>query len=232
VPLRLYHTSSDDAIILMLILVLAVMAVVFNRSRPLVNFNLRNFFKQKRRYSVKGVITKNYRITAVILIFFELFIISISVFDYITSRCRLTISSDIPYWLLPATMAVLSLFSYLKFQAYRLSNWTFFNREQSDSWTDSYLFITSLIVFPLYAILMLELYSGISFTYVVFLYLFLAVLYEISLIFKLFVNFKVKYYGTILFFSYLCGVEIVPGIIIWKLVAWASDIYIAENVLY
>jgi len=208
------------------------MALFLNRSRPLVHYNLRNFFKQKRRFSVNGVITKNYRILAVILIFFQIFLISISVFDYITSRCRLTIDSDLPYWVLPLVMVIMSLFFYLKFQVYRLLNWTFFNRDQSDAWVDSYLFITSLCIFPLYAIVMLELYSGISFTFVKILYLFLAIFYEITLIFKLFVNFKVKYYGTILIFSYLCGVELVPGIIMWNLISWASDIYIAENVLY
>ena len=57
---RNYTVCSDSGFILLLLLCLGIIASIFHNSRPFIVNTWRQFFKKERKYSVKGVITKNF----------------------------------------------------------------------------------------------------------------------------------------------------------------------------
>lgn len=229
---RPYIVAGDSVFILLLLFALSLLSVIVFQSRRQIVHNLRYFFRRERKYAERGVVTKNFWLNTAVLIFISAFTVSLSVFDELVHRSGFSPTLNVPYWVLVILVLLFSGFIYLKLYLYNVVNWTFFDIESSRHWTTSYLFITSLCSFPCYAIILLELYSDISPQIVLFCYAFLTFLYEILLIFKLFINFQIKKYGAFFIFLYLCSVELVPNILLWRFLQWASDVFIEANVLY
>ena len=229
---RPYIVAGDSIFILLLLLALSLMSVIVYQSRRQIVHNMRQFFRRERKYAERGVVTKNFWLNTTVLILITSFTVSLSIFNELVRRSGYSSTLSVPYWVLIVLILLLTGFIFLKLYLYNIVNWTFFDVESSKHWTTSYLFITSLSSFPCYAIILLELFSNISPLVVLFCYVIVAFLYEILLIFKLFINFKIKKYGAFLIFLYLCSVEIVPNILLWRFMQWASDVFIEANVLY
>lgn len=229
---RPYIVAGDSVFILLLLFALSLLSIIVYQSRRQIVHNLRQFFKRERKYVERGVVTKNFWLNSTVLIFISAFTVSLSVFDGLVRRSGFSPTLPVPYWVLIMLILLFSGFIYLKLYLYSIVNRTFFDTDSSRHWTTGYLFITSLSSFPCYAIILLELYSDISPQIVMFCYAILTFFYEILLIFKLFINFQIKKYGAFLIFLYLCSVELVPNILLWRFLQWASDVFIEANVLY
>ena len=229
---RPYIVSGDSIFILLLLFTLSLMSVIIYQSRRQIVHNVRQYFKRERKYVERGVVTRNFWLNTAVLIFITAFTVSLSVFNELVRRSGCSPQLSVPYWVLILLILLFSGFIYLKLYLYNIVNWTFFDVESSRHWTTSYLFITSLSSFPCYIIILLELYSNISPQIVLFCYAIVTIFYEILLIFKLFINFQIKKYGAFLIFLYLCSVELVPNILLWRFLQWASDVFIEANVLY
>lgn len=229
---RPYNTATDSGIIILLLICLGIIASIFHNSRVFVTNTWRQFFKKDRKYSEKGVITKNYWLNYIIQIFIASFTLSLSLFDLLSRRCNFSPDGGVPYWIIIVLILLLSLFFYAKLYLYSLVNWVFYPYDMRANWTASYMYLSSLSVFPCYAIILFQLFSNIPTLLVVVCYLILAILYEIALIFKLFINFRVKKSGACLIFLYLCSVELVPTILLWKFLKWAVTNFIEVNDLY
>lgn len=229
---RPYIVAGDSIFVLLLLFALSFLSVIVYQSRRQIIHNIRQFFKRDRKYVERGVVTKNFWLNTTVLIFISSFTVSLSLFNELVHRSGFSPTLTIPYWVLVVLILMFSGFIYLKLYLYDIVNWTFFDVESSRHWTTSYLFITSLTSFPCYVIILLELYSNMSPQIVLFCYAIVTFFYEILLIFKLFINFQIKKYGVSLIFLYLCSVELVPNILLWRFLQWASDVFIEANVLY
>ena len=230
---RNYTVCSDSGFILLLLLCLGIITSIFHNSRPFIVNTWRQFFKKERKYSVKGVITKNFWVECMWQILIASFTLSLSIFDFLAQRASFSSVMGIPYWVVIVLMLLLTLFFVAKLYLYMLVNWVFFpSYDMRSSWTTSYMFLASLCVYPCYVIILFQLFSNIPPLIVVICYILVTILYEIALIFKLFINFKVKKNATCLIFLYLCSVELVPSIFLWRFIQWASDIFLEVNDLY
>ncbi len=229
---RSYTVASDNIIVLLLLLALMFISVILYRSRTLIAHNWRLYFVRKRTFTIGRVITRNFWLNSIVLIVIGAFSLSVTLFDYFTRYCNFSEIIGIPYWAIGAFMLLFSAFILLKLILYTILNWVFSEDMLTTSWAPSYIFITSLCALLCYAIVLAEVFSNIDIHNVVNCYIFVAITYEILLIFKLFINFKVKKYGASLIFLYLCTVELVPCIILWRFLQWASDSFIEVNALY
>ncbi len=230
---RNYTVSSDSGIILLLLVCLGIIASIFHNSRPFIVDTWKQFFKKERKYSVKGVITKNFWVDSMWQIFIASFTLSLSLFDYLAQHTSFSSVTGIPYWVVIVLILLLVLFFIAKLYLYMLVNWVFFpSYDMRSSWTSSYVYLTALSVYPCYVIILFQLFSNIPPIIVAICYILLTILYEIALIFKLFINFKVKKSAACLIFLYLCSVEIVPTIFLWRFLQWASKVFLEVNDLY
>jgi hypothetical protein len=102
---------------------------------------------------------------------------------------------------------------------YSLVNWTFFSLDKGRSWLSAFFFsvaVVSTIAFPLSLLRVFCVDLIINVTYCL---IGLVILQKIILLCKLYVNFRPKKYGGLLFFLYFCSVEIMPTLIAWKLIS-------------
>ena len=230
---RGYFLTTDSSVLCGLLLLFGLMAITLYNSRSFILFQLRGFFSTERKFSLQGVRYKGTWVYGVfVLTSIVALSLSLSCFHYLHGRYQFSPVLGIPYWLLCIGYALFMLFMYVKAWLYMLVNWVFADRESAYSWLSGYFLLTSLLALFVFPISLLHLFAVVSGTVVLSCYLFVMVLYELLLIFKLFVNFRAKKYGSMLIFLYFCSVELVPALILWHLLVWASDIFIEANVLY
>ncbi len=230
---RLYTVGNDSGFMLLLLLCLVVIAFIFHYSRTIIINTWKQYFKNERKYSVKGVITKNFWVDCMWQVIIASFTISLALFDVFSRRCAFSAATDIPYWIVAVLVLALLVFFLVKLCLYMLVNWVFFPySDMRSNWVSSYTYLTSLSACPCYILLLLQLYSNTPPYLVVLCYAILTILYETALIFKLFINFRVKKSAVCLIFLYLCSVELVPAILLWRLIQWAGDVFIVANDLY
>lgn len=99
---------------------------------------------------------------------------------------------------------------------YSIINWVFFSSERNRRWIKSYFFITGAFAFVLYPFALIELFAGFNFKLLSGILIFIFITYEISLFYKLSVNFRVRSYGILLIFLYLCALELLPALLVWQ----------------
>ena len=228
-----YLVATDDYVQWGLLTMFGVMAIVMYRFRTSMFHLLKGFFATERKFSEHGINDKAlWAVSVFALISITALSLSLTVFDGLTLRYQFSEVLGIPYWLLSVFYALFMLYVYGKACIYAVVNWTFFDKETSASWMSGYMLLTALTAFLVYPISLLQLFSTISQEFAISCYLFIVVLYEMLLVFKLFVNFRIKKYGILLIFLYFCSVELIPALVLWHIMGRASDVFIEANVLY
>ena len=107
---------------------------------------------------------------------------------------------------------------------YSFVNWVFFDREPSVRWKGAYYFLISLSALILYPLAMLKVFLGVGNTVVTICLLGLIITHKLLLFCKMFVNFRPRFHGSLLFFLYFCSVEILPTLVVWQLL-FANNVY-------
>ena len=229
---RDYAASADSWLLLFVFLSLWALAAIFHEKHLAMAFHFRQFFSGKRQFAVDGVNTKSFWACSVLLVFMLFLFVSLVFFDHLSSRHCFSDIQGIPYWGIPAMASLLFLFFFLKMILCSTVNWVFFPTENNARWRSGYIFVTSLFAFPAFLLMLLDLFSAVSPDRLLQAYAILLAIYETLLIFKLFINFKLKKRALFFIFLYLCSSELVPALILLKILQWATNSFIEENALY
>ena len=228
-----YLVSTDDYVLSGALALFCMLSLVVYHCRTTMLQLLKDFFATERKFSMRGTADRGvWAYGAFVLISITALSLSLTGFDALNRHYQFSRVLGIPYWLFPLSYVLFMLYVYGKAYIYALVNWTFFDKESSAAWMSGYILQTALTALLVYPISLLNLLGAISFNFAILCYLFIAVLYEMLLLFKLFVNFRIKKYGILLIFLYFCCVELMPALVLWHLMSWSSDIFIEANVLY
>lgn len=205
----------------MLLLTVLVFIIVY-RQRLYIAYRLRDFFAREElfTFSKPQAVSNNYFAMGSLLLLSccSLGLIVSGLSAYGSSVGTLTggqASGDgFRLGLLVAWYAF--LYVGLKGLIYAVVNWVFFKSGQNVRWVSSYFFLSGVFSFLLYPFALIVLFAGFSVKLLTLILLFLFILYEIMLFYKLLVNFKVKKYGYLLIFLYFCAVELLPALFVWQ----------------
>ena len=227
-----YVVAKDDYLIGGLMLLFFVMALTLYRNRTIILYRLKDFFTTKRTYSEENVNENNNdAYTLFFLISITALSISIVLFDYIAIKEGFSKSIGIPYWIFAAGYVGFVVFIYIKAWLYTLINWTFFDHESGTKWISGYLLVTALTAFCFFPLSLTVVMVESTREIVSWALLFVYILYETVLFFKMFVNFGNKKRGYLLIFLYFCSVEVIPAIVMSRITMWAIDSFIITNIL-
>lgn len=224
-----YTVSHDDYILCSMLLLTLTIAILLYRGRTTICFRLKEFFTTKRSYSQENVNSNNREVYST---FFLTSISAISLTLILFNLAAKEIGFDsivgIPYWFFAAGYAAIVGFIYLKAWLYALINWTFFHREANNRWTSGYLLLTSVLAFILSPLSIVCTLIENSHKIVIQILLVVLFLYELLLFCKLLVNFGGKIYGYLLLFLYFCTLEVMPVLILYRIVTWILNNFIVK----
>lgn len=211
---RTYLMRHDDLMIISAIAFFVLFTFVLYRSRVVFIYKINTFFSSRQIYSSNEVNISNQETIDIILLI-VIGCISTGIIFYSDM-----IVHDSPHYgvLLLFSLGVMLLIG-IKGLLYSLVNWTFFSLDKGRSWLSAFFFsvaVVSTIAFPLS---LLRVFCVDLIINVTNCLIGLVILQKIILLCKLYVNFRPKKYGGLLFFLYFCSVEIMPTLIAWKLIS-------------
>jgi hypothetical protein len=204
------------------VLALTVMVfVIIYRQRQYIAYRIRDFFSPEELYtfSKPQAVSNNYfTLTTLLLLTCCSLGLILSVHSTIYHDGELLAmpneSQSAGLSLALKTSALIFLFFIVKGILYALINWVFFRHDLNVRWNSSFFFLTGVFCFLLYPFALIELFARFPEKLLTLILLFLFILYEILLFYKLIVNFKAKKHGVLLFFLYFCAVEVLPALLV------------------
>ena len=230
---RAYSVGNDNFISLGMLSLFIILTIVLSNNRATIAYRIKDFMSPKRTYMNER---SNNNVKEALCIFLLILISSLSISalwaNPLMEKSIAETTLEAPFWLYAIGSAIILTFVYVKIQAYTIINWVFFNNEACKRWTSSYLFLASVTAIILYPAAIVSTYVPEAREVASLVVILAFILYEILIIYKLFVNFKIKKYGYMLIFLYFCSVELVPTLAIWQLASYLSGYIIEKNLLY
>lgn len=212
---RTYLMRNDDLMIISAIAFFVLFTFVLYRSRMVFIYKINTFFSSRQIYSSNEVNMSNQEMIDIVL----LIVIGCMSAGIIFYADMITHHTSFHYGVLLLLTLCLMLLIGLKGLLYSLVNWTFFSLDKGRSWLSAFFFsvaVVSTIAFPLSLLRVFCLNQIINVTYCL---IGIIILQKIILLCKLYVNFRPKKYGGLVFFLYFCSVEIMPTLIAWKILS-------------
>jgi len=211
---RTYMMRHDDLMIISVIVFFVLFTFVLYRSRVVFIYKINTFFSSRQIYSSNEVNISNQETIDIILLI-VIGCISAGIIFY----SDMIVHDSLHYGVLLLLSLGIMLLIGIKGLLYSLVNWTFFSLDKGRSWLSAFFFsvaVVSTIAFPLS---LLRVFCVDLIINVTNCLIGLVILQKIILLCKLYVNFRPKKYGGLLFFLYFCSVEIMPTLIAWKLIS-------------
>ncbi len=209
-----YSIGSDNLISATLITCFVLATVAITKSATFIQRQLKAFFQthHKDNAEVRETGTE---------IYFQLFLLlqtalltALILFYYCQEVKH--VSFALPNYAVMGLFmgAVLAYFA-LKFLAYTIVNWVFFDRKKNEQWLKSQLVLLSAAGIALFPIVLLMAYSNLSVQSTVIYTLFVVILVELLAFYKAYHIFFGKPSVFVQTFLYLCALEIMPLGALW-----------------
>ena len=209
----------DDWVVLLLILSFVLVSVTIGSDMPQVLKSLRSMFNFKKSdgqlvyapVSLFGLVRGSIHIA-----------ISVGTLVYIFTGSGLLTYTETPLRSVLSQSVLVLLFIVLKIILYISVNGIICSKHYIPSqhfrWISFYIMVQALNGAVALVLSLLVIYIHIPVQVAVIVYILLAILLEIGILFKLFSAFFKKKCSVLVFFIYLCALEIAPCILVWFLV--------------
>lgn len=211
---RTYLLRNDDIIMVGAILLFVLFTFVLCRSSAIFLYKFNTFFSSRQLYAASEIRTSNQeQVDMVLLVLIGSLSVSTILYSYIISATN----SGPQYGLLLQIFLSLSALIIGKWILYSFVNWTFFPADQGRSWVSSVLFSISIVSIVAFPLSLVQIFCDKPLIDMLFCVVVVVILQKILLLFKLYVNFRPKTYGGVLFFLYFCSVEMMPTLVVWHI---------------
>ena len=219
-----YQLWRDDVVSFSLIICMAILVFAFNKTRKQLRQQTKDFFAAPREHTGLFAIETGYEVQARILIIFIMsFMGGLAMFSYAQYRFHTFLDQLSPHWLLGTYIVSCMVMLFTKQIITNFINWIFFPKSQQKLWHDSasyLIFVEALHFFPL---LLTFIYFHLPFAKTIWIFLFILLIFKIILSFKAYSIFFSKKHGIFHLFAYLCALELMPLLALWKLLAIVTE---------
>ena len=139
VPLP-YQLRTDDGITSVILLCMCMLAYVLSRGRHFLWQQVKDFFSTRERSSLFAEETNTDVRYRVLLLLHTGMVFGLLVFEYLSGRLPTALHAHPIRWLGLYIVACLAYYL-LKCALYSFANWTFFDKQKSRRWLDSYFLV-------------------------------------------------------------------------------------------
>lgn len=211
--LRTCRIADDNTIIIGFIVLFLLFTYALYRCRTILAYKMKTYFSSRQMYIAGDIMSsEREQIALFLLIFIGMINISLVLF----ADANETISGkSINYPLFFNTFLTVSLCTVMQICTYIFINWVFFLPETSRRWISSYMYLLATVSIAAIPLSILRIFNaGNISAFISYCLITVVIMQKIIVFCKLFVNFRPKRYGRLLFFLYFCGVEIMPALIV------------------
>lgn len=224
-----YRFKEDSFVTIILILSFFLMTWVFTRSRQYLSAQATEYFSNRSHHDSSADSLHHELNGKVLMIFQTCFIVGLVFFDLTQDIQKEVFLQVDPFKILACTTGICFAYYLLKIIMYRFVNSIFFDRQQCSTWNETYLLhilLTGLIMLPL---VLLIVYFDLTFMRLLTLFIGVIAVAKALLLYKchrIFFNYTL---GWVHLFLYFCTLEIVPLLILVRVMVYANNFLLTTN---
>ena len=219
-----YLLSRDDLVTGSLLLCFLILVYVVNKTRRQLTQQTKDFFSTPKERTGLFAVETTIESRSRLFIIFQLCLMGgLLVFTYAQYSLDIFLGQISPRLLLGLYVCCFVAYFVVKRILNAFVNWIFFPKSQQKLWNDSYSYLFSVESLLLFPFALIFVYFNLPFEKGIWMFLFILIIIKILLTFKTLKIFFPKSYGLFHLFAYLCALELMPMLALWKVLAFITD---------
>jgi len=208
-----YSLADDNVVAIILFACFFLVAIVLSKSRKFLAQLMNNFIMNRERVSIFSSSTASEVNNLFLLLFVACILLGICIYTIFLRSTPQLILHIHPVALLGMYVGAVIIFLLLKWGIYSLLGWTFFGKDISALWVESYSTLIYFMSFFLFILALLGVYVPLSLNVLIYSLLFILFVFKLMILYKWINLFSINLYGFFFLILYFCAVEIMPCIL-------------------
>jgi hypothetical protein len=209
-----YSPRTDDAIALTLLACFFLSSIALARGKKFLSQQVKDFVLHRERTSIFDSSTAADVRYLLVLVLQTCVLSGITFFNYFHDTCPALMDHVSSLLLLGIYVGFCLAYFLLKWLIYMFLGWTFFDKNKTNIWLESYSALIYYVGFALFPFVLFLVYFDLSLTNLVIIGSIILIFTKILMFYKWIKLFFHQFSGLFLLILYFCALEIVPCLLL------------------
>ena len=211
-----YSPRTDDAIALTLLACFFLSSIALARGKKFLSQQVKDFVLHRERTSIFDSSTAADVRYLLVLVLQTCVLSGITFLNYFHDTCPALIDHVSSLLLLGIYVGFCLAYFLLKWLLYMFLGWTFFDKNKTNVWLESYSALIYYVGFALFPFVLFLVYFDLSLTNLVIIGSIILIFTKILMFYKWIKLFFHQFSGLFLLILYFCALEIVPCLLLYQ----------------
>ena len=211
-----YSPRTDDAIALTLLACFFLSSIALARGKKFLSQQVKDFVLHRERTSIFDSSTAADVRYLLVLVLQTCVLSGITFLNYFHDTCPALMNQVSPLLLLGIYVGFCLAYFLLKWLIYMFLGWTFFDKNKTNIWLESYSALIYYVGFALFPFVLFLVYFDLSLTNLVIIGSIILIFTKILMFYKWIKLFFHLFSGLFLLILYFCALEIVPCLLLYQ----------------
>ncbi len=217
-----YSPRTDDAIALTLLVCFFLSSIALARGKKFLSQQVKDFVLHRERTSIFDSSTAADVRYLLVLVLQTCVLSGITFLNYFHDTCPALMDHVSSLLLLGIYVGFCLAYFLLKWLLYMFLGWTFFDKNKTNIWLESYSALIYYVGFALFPFVLFLVYFDLSLTNLVIIGSIILIFTKILMFYKWIKLFFHQFSGLFLLILYFCALEIVPCLLLYQAVIFTS----------
>lgn len=211
-----YSPRTDDAIALTLLACFFLSSIALARGKRFLSQQVKDFVLHRERTSIFDSSTAADVRYLLVLVLQTCVLSGITFLNYFHDTSPTLMNQVFPLLLLGIYVGFCLAYFLLKWLIYMFLGWTFFDKNKTNIWLESYSALIYYVGFALFPFVLFLVYFDLSLTNLVIIGSIILIFTKILMFYKWIKLFFHQFSGLFLLILYFCALEIVPCLLLYQ----------------
>ena len=211
-----YSPRTDDAIALTLLVCFFLSSIALARGKKFLSQQVKDFVLHRERTSIFDSSTAADVRYLLVLVLQTCVLSGITFLNYFHDTCPALMDHVSSLLLLGIYVGFCLAYFLLKWLLYMFLGWTFFDKNKTNIWLESYSALIYYVGFALFPFVLFLVYFDLSLTNLVIIGSIILIFTKILMFYKWIELFFHQFSGLFLLILYFCALEIVPCLLLYQ----------------
>ena len=211
-----YSPRTDDAIALTLLVCFFLSSIALARGKKFLSQQVKDFVLHRERTSIFDSSTAADVRYLLVLVLQTCVLSGITFLNYFHDTCPALMDHVSSLLLLGIYVGFCLAYFLLKWLLYMFLGWTFFDKNKTNIWLESYSALIYYVGFALFPFVLFLVYFDLSLTNLVIIGSIISIFTKILMFYKWIKLFFHQFSGLFLLILYFCALEIVPCLLLYQ----------------
>ena len=224
-----YSPRTDDAIALTLLVCFFLSSIALARGKKFLSQQVKDFVLHRERTSIFDSSTAADVRYLLVLVLQTCVLSGITFLNYFHDTCPALMDHVSSLLLLGIYVGFCLAYFLLKWLLYMFLGWTFFDKNKTNIWLESYSALIYYVGFALFPFVLFLVYFDLSLTNLVIFGSIILIFTKILMFYKWIKLFFHQFSGLFLLILYFCALEIVPCLLLYQGMIQMNNILLIKS---